>query len=96
MNSKRLRDSAICYWSVNDMDLSLKKQIMQRVHSPEWEHNQTLLRLLETRRNLDEAIADLISIGSIDSAETVEFEKKLLETRVNLSKTLESNYISDV
>ncbi len=95
MNSKRLRESAILYWSVNDMDLSLKKQIMQKVHSPEWEHNQTLLRLLETRRNLDEAIADLISVGNLGSGATVEFEKKLIETEVSLSRTLKRNCISD-
>lgn len=43
----QLRQSAILYWSVNDMDLSLKKQIIKLVNSPECEYNQALVILIE-------------------------------------------------
>lgn len=86
--NQRLRKSALNYWAINDMHLNLKKEIMALANSPEWQHNQTLVGLLETRANLDEAIAHLIKIETSIPENTAEFDKKLLETKISLSKLL--------
>ena len=86
INQVVLKRSALVYWSINDMQLELKQQIMQLANSPEWQHNKTLLGLLETRANLDEAIAHLITLENGTLGGVVEFEEKLSETKTSLSK----------
>ena len=90
----QLRQSAILYWSVNDMDLSLKKQIMKLVNSPEWEYNQALIILIETRMKLDAAISSLILLESQTPEATVVFYQSIQDAKRYIDNTLEKSCIS--